>query len=70
MKYSFFFLVLIINIINISAQEKCGTYIYERYLHEKELEYKLGRDNVNQETDLWIKNNPLHIEKSIITNHI
>ena len=66
-KNSLFTLIFMINIINISAQEKCGTYIYERYLYEKELDYKLARENVNKETYLWIKNNPSHIKTSIIT---
>ncbi len=67
MKHGLFPLLFIINIISISAQEKCGTYVYEKYLYEKELKYKLARENVNKETHLWTQNNPLHIKKSIIT---
>ena len=69
-KNSLFTLMFMINIISISAQEKCGTYMYENYLYEKELDYKLARENVNKETHLWIQNNPLHIKKSIITINI
>ena len=51
----------------VNAQQRCGTTDYTLQLMEKYPEYKLAKEKVNLETTRWLKNNPDHNLKSIIT---
>ena len=49
------------------SQERCATEIYSDLLEEKYPEYAVQRQKVNSQTQKWIKDNPDHNEKTIIT---
>ncbi len=49
------------------AQERCGTEEITRLTKEKYPEYAIAKENVNAETEKWIKAHPNHAEKNTIT---
>ena len=64
-----FILVVLLAFLSqtIFSQEKCGTEAYTLELMERYPDYKVEREKVNLQTEKWIKNNPNHNPKTIIT---
>ena len=56
-----------ISILNLNAQERCGTEIITNIMMEKYPEYKNAREKVNLQTEKWIKEHQNNINKTIIT---
>ena len=53
--------------LTINAQERCGTEAHTKSMIKNNPEYAIARNKVNTQTEKWIKNNPNHSEKTIIT---
>ena len=66
MKIIFTLILMIIGHIT-NAQERCGTEAYTKSMMNNNTNYAKARNKVNAQTEKWIKNNPNHNEKTIIT---
>ena len=62
-----FLLILIASALLLNAQERCGTEVITKQMMVNNPDYALARSKVNSETEKWIKDNPNHSEKTIIT---
>ena len=67
MKQFISLILFVIFSLDVVAQEKCGTEAYVIQLMEKYPHYKTEREKVNLQTEKWIKKNPNHRLKNIIT---
>ena len=66
MKRIFTLLLMSIGLVT-NAQERCGTEAYTKSMMMNNASYAIARAKVNAQTEKWIKNNPNHSEKTIIT---
>ena len=66
MKIIFTLTLLIISIIS-TAQERCGTESHTKNMMSNNANYAIAREKVNAQTEKWIKNQPNHSKKTIIT---
>ena len=66
MREKFTLLLMIISLMT-NAQERCGTESYTKIMMNDNSRYEIARNKVNSQTEKWIKNNPNHSEKTIIT---
>ena len=62
------FILLLASLTLLSnAQNRCGTEAHNRNMIERNPEYAIAKAKVNAQTKKWIKDNPSHSEKTIIT---
>ena len=66
MKIIFILITAIIGLIT-NAQERCGTEAYTKNMMKNNDSYAIARNQVNAQTEKWIKNYLNHNEKTIIT---
>ena len=62
-----FLLLIVASTLLVNAQERCGTVAITKKMMENNSDYALARSQVNTETEQWIKDNPNHRGKTIIT---
>ena len=66
MKLIFTILLISVSLIT-TGQERCGTEVYTKSRMNNNASYAIARNDVNAQTEKWIKNHPYHSEKTIIT---
>ena len=67
MKRKIFILILFASNLYLNAQEKCGTEEVTKNRESKYLAYKIAREQVNKQTEGWIKEHANYNPKTIIT---